>query len=198
MNTETFPAFSRNFSWCVRQRKSSDAREILSRHPELIHDRNCARETALHWLAIENEIEGVRDLIAAGARVDCTDHADSTFLADCAGLGLVEMCRLLLDHGADPAQKSTFMMESALHAAARHTPNPDVIDLLAQRGAVVDAHDKNEATPLWNAVLMDNVGSARRLIAFGADRNLQDEIERRPIDEARSSEMKSLLQDSSM
>lgn len=196
MNTETFPALSRNFIWCVRHCKVADAREILSRHPELIHDRNCARETVLHWLAIENEIEGVRDLIAAGARVDCTDHSDSTVLADCAGLGHVDLCRLLLDHGADPAQKSTFMMETALHAAARHTPNSDVIDLLVQRGAVVDARDKNDTTPLGNAVFMDNVGAARRLIALGADRNVTDDFffEKRLIDEARSSEMRAVLE----
>lgn len=108
MNTATFAAHARLFIQHVVQGELGEASAILQRHPELIHDRNSVRETPLHWLAIENELAGVRLLAKAGAAVDCADHAGSTVLCHCAGLGLIEICRLLLDRGADPHQRSSF------------------------------------------------------------------------------------------
>ncbi|MFN0137093.1 MAG: ankyrin repeat domain-containing protein [Phycisphaerae bacterium] len=73
-------------------------------------------ETALHFLAIENYIEGVRFCCENGFDVNATNEFGDTALIDVMTLGRLELVNLLLEHGADPNAKSRTRI-SALHTA---------------------------------------------------------------------------------
>lgn len=71
-------------------------------HPEILSIRSeGVQETILHYMAVENEFEGVRELAAAGAEIDCRDSYGTTPLLHCAQLGHRELVALLLELGAD-------------------------------------------------------------------------------------------------
>ena len=57
-------------------RDHSHARQLLDLHPELLEARYLRGETVLHFLALENFVEGVRFLAQAGAAVDATSGLD--------------------------------------------------------------------------------------------------------------------------
>jgi ankyrin repeat protein len=77
------------------------AERLLREDPTLLDARNGIGETALHYLAVENQIEAVRWLIARGSDVNTQTKYGETPLMEAASLGHEEMCRLLLAHGAD-------------------------------------------------------------------------------------------------
>lgn len=67
----------------------------------LLEVRSGIGETVLHWLVAENVIPAVQSLISSGAAVDPTNDFGATPLMEAASLGYEDMCRLLLEHGAD-------------------------------------------------------------------------------------------------
>jgi ankyrin repeat protein len=85
---------------------------------------------------------------------------------------------LLLQHGAglgdhDPGG------ETALHRVAdRRRAQPEgtrrVVALLLDRGAVIDARNWDQVTPLHQAVRARNVAAVEVLLAHGADANARD------------------------
>lgn len=183
MSIETFNADARRFIELIVLRRYDDARQLLQRRPELISDRNRSGETPLHWLAIERQAEGVRMLLAAGADANTVANDGDGVLADAAGLGAVEVCRLLLAHGADPNRRGSFS-DTPLHAAARHTPEPDVLDVLVAAGAELEARDGIEQTPLQNAASLGNDLAVLRLCGLGARVDVRDGFGATPLHEA--------------
>ena len=197
MNTVTFNAHARRFVQAALRGDLDAARELLARHPDLIRNRNNTGETPLHYLAVEDCQDGAEMLIAAGAAVDSHGtHEDVTPLYDVAGLGLVALAQLLIRHGADVTRKQAFVQETALHAAARHSPTAEIIDVLIDAGADVNARDRSQRTPLHVAAFAANVRTARRLIERGSDLSLIDEFDETPAQALRadaSEELRTLL-----
>ena len=85
--------------------------------PDLLRLRSGLEETPLHFLAVENHLGAVARLIAAGASVDVVNFCGSSPLLETTTLGYIAMCRLLLEHGADPSVKNNVGV-TALSAAA--------------------------------------------------------------------------------
>ncbi|PQV65341.1 Ankyrin repeat [Abditibacterium utsteinense] len=77
------------------------AEVLIAQDPTIIEARSSTGETALHYVAIEDHLEGVKWLLERGANVNTRDNFQSTPLIGAAQLGHEQMCRLLLDHGAD-------------------------------------------------------------------------------------------------
>jgi len=63
-------------------------------------------ETALHFLAVEAYLEGVRFLAEAGTDVNATSRFEGTALLDAVGLGSAEMVALLLEHGGAESREA--------------------------------------------------------------------------------------------
>lgn len=112
--------------------------------------------TALHAAVIQNHHDVAAILLRNGALVDCSYYRhthDLEFNAEysltplhCAAReGLVEMCRLLLEHGAD-VNRSDMFGQVPLHYAARRG-NTDVVRLLLHTGARTDAYGGDHITP---------------------------------------------------
>ncbi|KAF7310101.1 hypothetical protein MIND_00383400 [Mycena indigotica] len=116
-------------------------------------------ETPLHRAAQDNNLEGARILISAGADLE----------AECGHLGMVE---LLLDAGADvnASLGPRASPDTALYLALYITYLPyavEMIDLLLARGAALE-HPGRDGTPLACA-LHCNPLIAKELLLRGAD-----------------------------
>lgn len=78
------------------------ALEMLRTKPDLIRRRNRLKETALHFLMVENFPQAVEFLCEHGAEVDSVDVANATPLLHASCLGHEELVSILLSHGANP------------------------------------------------------------------------------------------------
>jgi ankyrin repeat protein len=100
--------------------------------------------TALHWVALKNDIEAARLLIAAGADVNLPRIRD-TETANKQGI--------------------TPLMNAASVDAV------DMIDLFVAEGADIDAKRGSGLTALHIAVYSGSTGAVRKLVALGIDLN---------------------------
>lgn len=93
------------------------------------------------------------------------DHATPLIIA--AQSGNIDLCRLLLQHGADIQATST-RGATALFAAAQ-SGRANVCALLIQRGLACDAPMSNGATPLIIAAYKGHADTVRVLLDAGAN-----------------------------
>jgi ankyrin repeat protein len=102
----------------------------------------------------------VRAALSEGASADATQPDGRTALMLAAESGDVEAVRALLERGADPNAQAVYG-ETALMLA-----DPDVVGILVEAGADVDARNGTGRTALISATDVDKV---RALLAAGAD-----------------------------
>lgn len=155
---------------------------LLNAEPHLMSERTGPGETPLHYLAVENQVEAVKLLIAAGASVNTLNECHSTPLCDAASLGYADMVDLLLDHGA--RLEVAGQGEPALHGAVRHGTLPVVQRLLAVGASPNDVDDMGQ-TAVHVAAEMDQCEAVLRLLLdAGADRKKRDLLGDAPLDVA--------------
>lgn len=77
---------------------------------------------------------------------DYSDKSGATLLMCCAETGASDICKILLDKGAD-CNKSSANGTTALYLASQNG-HTDVVSLLLERGALTDLKPGNGATPL--------------------------------------------------
>ena len=135
--------------------------------------------TALHWAARQNDLETVQMLIKAGANVNTVTRYGVTpiYLASLNGNAAMidTFLREGLRAGID-ANTANPGGETALMTAAR-TGSLDAVRLLIDRGATVNAKEKERGqTALMWAVLENHPEVARLLIEKGADVNAQTNV----------------------
>jgi uncharacterized protein len=125
-----------------------------------------------------------RLLIAHGARVNARSYSGLTPLMAAAadrGPSAVERARLLLDMGADPNARDRYGQTALMHAM-----EPAVVQLLAARGAIIDARSGTGMTALMMDCLnYSNPAVPRLLVRLGADISLRDNAGRTALDYAR-------------
>ena len=133
----------------------SKAQLLLEDYPTLLDSRWIHNETVLHFLAVENYVDGVRFLAKLGADVDSTNEFGDTALIDVARLGNDKVAEVLLEHGANPNAHSG-TNDNALHCAVT-SGNARLVGLLLDYGAkhsyetdvgetVIDVLPKKEAS----------------------------------------------------
>lgn len=170
-NTYSFRPHARRFLVYVYHEEYGKAEALLRAHPEIVRDRNVGMETPLHWLAIENELKGVELLLAFGAAAHTVDDFPNSALADAASLGIVEVTRVLLKHGADARWVEPRWRRPILSAVAQSCKEAAIFEMLIAHGADVHALDHLGNTPLHEAAGFGNVEAIRQLLAHGADRS---------------------------
>jgi ankyrin repeat protein len=102
-----------------------------------------------------------------------------------------EELRALIDFGAfspyienplDPNVQDQFRQTILHFAAKRFFKNPsEDIDLLVRAGAIVDAKDMYEQTPLHFAAMYGHPEGIKKLLELGADINAKDTLGRTPL-----------------
>jgi ankyrin repeat protein len=99
----------------------------------------------------------------------------------------VEMCRMLLERGADIECKDYNNDDTPLIMAARQK-KPGVMKLLLKAGADPNKTNKFGETPLCEAVKADSPEEIQILLAAGADVNKPGREKKSPVELARSAE----------
>lgn len=135
------------------------------------NSRNAEGQTALH-LALRDRSPRVAQALWTDRRLDvnAVNGSGETPLMMAALRGDVDWVRRLLERGAN-VQVAGW---SPLHYAATG-PEPKVVALLLDRGAVIDAASPNRTTPLMMAAGYGHEGSIDLLLARGADKRLRND-----------------------
>lgn len=105
-----------------------------------------------------------------------------TLLHRAAQFGHAEACSLLLDHGADADAYSHNAEEIAPIHAAIGGRQQQIVPLLLDRGAHIDAQESHGFTPLHQAAALDDRALADLLLARGANPNVEADEGRTPAD----------------
>jgi hypothetical protein len=143
-------------------------------------------------LALHGENMAVAEALMARpeTQVGLVNAVGESALMMAALRGQLEWCQRLLARGA-PVNKSGW---SPLHYAATG-PEPKIVQLLLERGAVVDAESPNRTTPLMMAARYGKEDSVRLLLARGADLKRSNDLGQTAGDAARSAGRESLARE---
>ena len=128
---------------------------------------------ALHVAVREDNLDKVRELIAAGADVQATAKNGATPLMFAAKNGNSEVVKLLLDSGANVLTQDDYCWTPLLLAA--DSGSLEVVKLLLARGADVQTTDKDGRTALMKVAVSGNPEVVKLLLARGADVQAKDE-----------------------
>ena len=117
----------------------------------------------------EGDVQGVRDLLAAGANPNALIAGDGTPLIKAARMGRMDIVEILLAKGADPELASRGDGNPLIMAARRG--RLDIVKALVERGASVESFVPGDETPLINAAQSGSLETVRYLVEKGADVN---------------------------
>jgi hypothetical protein len=77
------------------------AGRLIAENPDLLDQTDCMGETVLHFLAVENDIEGVAWLHSCGASLNTRNRHGTPMLFEVVELGYKDLLVWLAQHGAD-------------------------------------------------------------------------------------------------
>lgn len=159
------------------------------------------------YLAIENgHVEVAKYLIQNKAKVDeLNDSSNATALSLAASLGQTEIVKLLLENGASPNGVSKRGMNDYYKFPLAEATNKEIVELLVNAGADVNARNSNYSTALHelassikrkdlnNEEGKNKLKALEALISHGADPNALDYHNRKPLSLAECKEVSDLL-----
>ena len=152
---------------------AAEVKELLARGA----DPNAKNDSGVAALipATDN-LESTRMLVEAGAEVNArTEAGDTALIVAAQRAGGARVVEYLLDKGAN-LKTATNDGATALHRAAE-CGDVDVLKLLVDKGADVDAQRKNPfggQSPLASAVVFGHGAAVRYLLSKGAKANIGD------------------------
>jgi len=131
------------------------------------------KRTPLCLAAVSGDEEGLRLLLAAGARVDATDAYGGTALFWAVRNDCIPCVTTLLEAGANIRHIDNYG-NSALIRSAAHGNGP-MTQFLVEKGSALELRDKDGRTALMRAVMYGNVADVKVLVAAGANASAADE-----------------------
>nr|XP_053650048.1 uncharacterized protein LOC128700721 [Cherax quadricarinatus] len=163
--------------------------ELLLKKNAYVNAQDKAGNTPLHEAARGLHTAVVKMLIEKKADVTKTNHKNQVFLQLVGQqvMPVVESgdCDTLvqwLDWGLSPDIKGNLHWSALHHASARGHLN--IVSILLERGANVNAEDSNRTTPLHTAAFHGHLRIAELLIDAGANLNASDQRGNTPLHSA--------------
>jgi beta-lactamase regulating signal transducer with metallopeptidase domain len=135
-----------------------------------------ALDVALFEAAREGDIDGVKELLAAGANASAKIEGDGSPLMGAAEAGRVDILRLLLDAGADPNGVVEGDGSPLIKAAQRGVL--EQVQLLIDRGADVNLAVQGDENPLMGAAEGGHLAIVQLLVSRGADIHIRIQNDR--------------------
>jgi ankyrin repeat protein len=123
--------------------------------------------TALHWAVLHDDVDVVKQLLAAGADSKAANRYGVTPLELACTNGRAAVVQMLLDAGADPNHELAGGA-TALMIAAR-TGRPEPVKALLARGAKVNAREHRQQTALMWAAAEGHADVVDLLLKAAAD-----------------------------
>jgi len=151
---------------------------ILAADPTQLNAKDKLGNTPLHWAAFHGQLPAVKVLLDAGADVKAKNNYGPFQPGELGGAlwqggnTHQDPVWLLQSHGVNAAdmQNGYTPLDLALFA----NKHKEVVDLLLDKGADVNAQASSGATPLFWAVVRDQKDDVLTLLAKGANVNLAD------------------------
>lgn len=155
---------------------------VLLQHGAKVDARSGTGCTALSVASMRNHLTICLELLLHGADVNSPNLLGDTALILAIRKNHVETVQLLLEHGADPNLINRNATTPLLLAMGRTVINVDLVRLLVEAGADVDAVDPNFGeTCLAKATSRDSAAAVRLLLQAGADPHLKDRWGETPL-----------------
>ena len=123
--------------------------------------------------AVAESTETLQQLIAAGVELYDGQLASVCEWEFAVGASL-NAARVLLACGADVHYRSAHSGRTALHSAAMYDGKAELIQVLIDAGAELEARDDEGCTALIYAALYADLGNAQKLLQLGANVDVQD------------------------
>jgi ankyrin repeat protein len=137
----------------------------------------------LLWAASTREM--AEYLMSVGVDPKTKDINGDLALHQACRHSLLDVVKVLLDHGVDIEAKGHWDMRPLQSAASTATGDPrPVVNLLLKRGADLDSHGFKGQTALHECALYNRLEMADLLLTRGAQPNLKDDDGKTPIDVA--------------
>lgn len=121
--------------------------------------------------ARSGHLDKVKEALAAGVPVDTVDSVDQTALIAAASKDQLEIAKVLLAHGADPNAHDPAGWTPLIHATYFGS-SLDLISLLVDKGANVNAQNDRGVTALYLAAAGGHEAYVQHLLKLGADPKL--------------------------
>lgn len=160
------------------------------------------------WTALHNAASGgdkgykevAEALIKHNASVDALSETLLTPLHEAAGKSLVDLVRLLVDAGADVNARDKFsntplrMCASNAQSFANLETFKQTVQILLDAGADINSGTTINTTSLHSVVKWGNIDAVKFMLEHGADPNIRTTKGELPIDFAKDSAIKELLE----
>jgi hypothetical protein len=157
------------------------AAHLIAERPEHVNARNYEQDTAMHRAAGGGYADILSLLLEHDADVDIRDGIGATSLHWASALGRVSAGKCLLDHGADiNARDMDDWTPLFVCMGATYEEHVEFVQMILERGAVVDARDYRGKTSLHIAAERGKIRVARLLLKHGADVNARDKSGKTP------------------
>ncbi|GMF47955.1 unnamed protein product [Phytophthora fragariaefolia] len=133
--------------------------------------------TSLHLAVITEEIDVIKELLAAGATLDAVDADGQTpLLQACLG-GQLKIVRLLLNAGANPSHQNR-QAHSPLHYLSAFCRDRQLLRDIIANGADANAKSMKLNTPMHFAAMNGNEVATQVLLEHGASASVINEDKR--------------------
>ena len=140
--------------------------QLLLEHGAEMEAKDIYQNTPLHLATAKMNMTVAQLPLEHGAKIEATDYSSETPLFAAVDEKQISIVRLLLGIGADVNVKNTH--NTVLHSASSYD-SPDLMELLLEHGAEIEAKDGDGDTPLLWAAVCGKIKTVTLLLRLGAD-----------------------------